>query len=122
MEKVILVVDDEEDIRLLYKDELTDEGYEIVLAENGKEALEKIKEKMPDLITLDIRMPKMDGMEFLRRLREIDRDLPVILCTAYGDYRRDFRAWASDVYITKSSNLDELKTTIKQLLSKQKKD
>lgn len=113
----ILVVDDEENIRFLYKEELEDEGYNVVLAANAEEAMKKIIEHQPDLITLDIKMPGMDGIEFLRKLKEENRNIPVILCSAYGSYKQDFRVWASDAYVVKSADLRELKQTIKEILA-----
>jgi CheY-like chemotaxis protein len=113
----ILVVDDEENIRFLYKEELEDEGYKVTLAANAEEALKKINEQQPDLITLDIKMPGMDGIEFLRKLKDENRNIPVILCSAYGSYKQDFRVWASDAYVVKSADLRELKQTIKEILA-----
>jgi CheY-like chemotaxis protein len=113
--KRILVVDDEEAIRLLYREELTDAGYQVELAADGQEALRKLQAGRPDLMTVDIKMPGMDGLELVSRVREVHRDLPVIICTAY-DYRRDFATWASDAYLTKSSDLQELKAKIRELL------
>ncbi len=114
--KKILIVDDEENIRLLYKEELEDEGYNVTVAANTTEAAEKIKEFYPDLISLDVKMPGKDGIEFLRELREKDRNIPVIICTAYSGYKQDFRVWASDAYIVKSADLKEFKATIKEIL------
>ncbi len=114
--KTILVVDDEESIRLLYREELEEDGYRVILASDGREALRQVKSDPPDLITLDIRMPGMDGIEVLQRIREMDTHIPVIMSTAYGEYRQDFSVWASDAYIIKTANLDELKKTIKRLL------
>jgi len=116
--KRILVVDDEENIRVLYREELEEEGYTVDVAANGREALNKLNTFNPDLITLDIKMPEMDGVETLRRIRGIQRDLPVILCSAYGEYKQDLTTWASDAYVIKTSDLTELKDTIKILLSK----
>jgi CheY-like chemotaxis protein len=114
--KKILVVDDEESIRFLYKEELEEEGFIVELAQDGKEALEKLPLFKPDLITLDIKMPVMDGIEALKRIREVERQLPVILCSAYGDYKQDLTTWASDAYIVKCADLTDLKTTIRKLL------
>ena len=116
--KKIMVVDDEENIRFLYKEELMDEGYDVVLAASGQEALDLLADSKPDLITLDIKMPGMDGIETLRQIKEIDKELPVVLCTAYGQYKQDFSSWASDAYVVKSADLNELKSVIKETLEK----
>jgi DNA-binding response OmpR family regulator len=114
--KRIMVVDDEENIRFLYKEELEDEGFSVELAKNGEEALGKLPDFKPDLITLDIKMPGMNGIEVLKRIREQDRELPIVLCSAYGEYKQDFTTWASDAYVVKCADLTELKTTIRRLL------
>jgi len=116
--KKILVVDDEENIRLLYQEELEEDGYTVDVAPHGQEALEKLNTFQPDLVTLDIRMPGMDGVETLQKIREIQRDLPVILCSAYGEYRQNLKTRASDAYVIKTSDLTELKNTIRMLLSR----
>jgi len=117
----ILVVDDEENIRLLYKEELTDAGYEVDTARDAMDADKKIPIFRPDLITLDIKMPGMDGLEYLRKFREKDKQTPVVLCTAYQDYKKDFKVWASEAYVVKSFNLDHLKATIKEVLEQSAK-
>lgn len=116
--KRILVVDDEENIRILYSEELQDEGYDVIVASNAEEADIKIRESNPDLITLDIRMPGMDGIELLRKLRERDKNIPIVMCSAYSDYKQDFRTWASEAYIIKSSDMVELKSTIREIFKK----
>jgi DNA-binding response OmpR family regulator len=117
--KRILIVDDEENIRFLYKEELEDEGYAVDLARNGEEALEKVDHFQPDLITLDIKMPGLNGIEVLKRIREQKRNLPIILCSAYGEYKQDLTTWASDAYVVKCADLTELKQTIRRLLKLQ---
>lgn len=114
--KKILVVDDEESIRFLYREELEEEGFIVEVAKNGEEALEKLPLFKPDLITLDIKMPGMNGIETLKRIRESERKLPIIMCSAYGEYRQDLTTWASDAYIVKCADLTELKSTIRKLL------
>jgi DNA-binding response OmpR family regulator len=114
----ILFADDEESIRLLYRDEFEEAGYAVVLAANGHEALEKFAETQPDLLVVDIKMPGMDGLEFVRRLRELSTDVPVILCTAYGEFRQNLETWASDDYIVKSANLDGLFSKVAALLDR----
>lgn len=114
----ILVVDDEKNILKLYQVELEDEGYTVVTANSGKEALEVFDRENPDLVTLDILMPDMDGIQVLRYLKEKRPTIPVIMLTAY-DYRDDFSVWVSDAYVVKSSDLTTLKATIKQIVEKQ---
>lgn len=118
--KKILVVEDEEGLRLLYQEELEAEGYEILTASNGREAIRKLEEERPDLIILDIVMPVMDGMEALGRIVGKDRKIPIILNTSHSGYRDDFMSWVADAYVTKSSDLEELKKTVKKLLTKSK--
>jgi DNA-binding response OmpR family regulator len=114
----ILVVDDDLHIQRLYKEEFQDEGYDVVVASNGAEAMEMFDRENPDIVTLDILLPDVDGIRILRQMKEKNPKIPVIMSTAY-DYRDDFAVWASEAYIVKSSDLDELKIMIKKLLSKQ---
>ncbi|MEK6545300.1 MAG: response regulator [Nitrospinota bacterium] len=116
--KRVLVIDDEENIRILYKKELEEEGYEVIAASGSDEAELKMKEAYPDLITLDIKMPETDGIDFLRKLRKNDKNIPVVICTAYSTYKQDFGVWASDAYVVKSSDTRELKATIREILDK----
>jgi DNA-binding response OmpR family regulator len=113
----ILVVDDDLHIQRLYKEEFEEEGYEVVIASNGKEAIELFDKEVPDLVTLDILLPDVDGIRLLRQMKEKSPKVPIIMSTAY-DYRDDFAVWASEAYIVKSSDLDELKSMIKKLLEK----
>jgi DNA-binding response OmpR family regulator len=114
--KKILVVDDEDNIRLLYQEELRDDGYDVFLAKNAEEAFTIIEQSPPDLITLDVKMPGMSGLDFLKKLKESKMNIPVILCSAYGTYKQDFKLWASEAYVVKSADLRELKMTIKEIL------
>ena len=115
--KRILLVDDDQGIQLLYRGELEDDGYEVISAYNGEEALQKFNEEKPDLVILDINMPGMNGIEVLRQMKEMNSRLPVILCSAYPEFKQDFGTWASEAYIVKSANIDELKATVKKHLS-----
>jgi len=121
MKKKILLVEDEESLRLLYEEELKAEGYEMVTAGNGKEALRQLEGIKPDLIILDIVMPVMDGMETLGRIMGKKRNIPIIIHTSYPGYREDFMSWAADAYVAKSSDLRELKDTVRDLLKKGRK-
>ena len=114
--KKILVVDDEEAIRILYREELESEGYEVATAANGQEVFALLDSFAPDLIILDIQMPEMSGVEVLQQMRSKFRNLPVIISSAYPEYQQNFATWASDAYVVKSSNLENLKATVKKFL------
>jgi DNA-binding response OmpR family regulator len=114
----ILIVDDDQSLLRLYKEELEDEGYEIITAETGQEGLEKFESSSPDLVTLDIHLPDIDGIKVLRQMKEKKPRLPIIMSTAY-DYRDDFSVWASEAYVVKSSDLTELKAIIRKLAGKE---
>ena len=114
--KRILLVDDEEGIQLLYREEFEEEGFEVTTAYNGAEALEQFSQELPDLVILDINMPGMNGIEVLRRMKEINPNLPVILSSAYPEYKQDLSTWASEDYIVKSANMDELKNAVRKHL------
>lgn len=116
--KIVLLVDDDVNQALLYEQELTDEGYCVVLASDGREALKKLEEISPDVVVLDIAMPGMDGIEALGRILGQDNTLPVILNTAYSSYKDNFMSWSADAYVVKSSDLTELKAEIRKALEK----
>ncbi len=118
--KRILIADDEEALQRLYKEEFEEEGYEVLLAGNGKEVISLLEdpEHLPDLIVMDIRMPEMNGIDTLRIIKEKYPHLPVILCSAYSEFKQDFSTWASDDYVVKSSDLTELKEAVKRHLKK----
>lgn len=112
--KKILLVDDEESIHLLYKEEFEEEGYEVASALSGEEALRLFETFEPDLVILDINMPGMDGIEVLGQMKHKKPNVKVILCSAYPEYKQNLASWASDEYIVKSFNLDELKSAVKK--------
>ncbi len=118
MKRRILVVDDEESIRLLYEKEFTEEGYDVLLAASGNEALDILEKERVDLVILDIRMKKMSGLETLQHIIKDKKNLPVILSSAYSSYQDDFSSWLADAYVIKSADLSELKEEVKRLLDK----
>ena len=115
--KRILVVDDEESIRLLYQEELQDRGYEVILAGDAEEAISKFAETSPHLVILDIKMPGRSGIDAMKTIRDQSRDVPIILSTAYGEYKQNFETWASDAYVVKSANLDGLLNKVQEILA-----
>ena len=112
----VLIVDDEKHIRLLYSEELEEEGYEVALASDGNGILDRIKDENPDVVVLDIKMVSTNGLDVLQEIRNTYYNLPVILCSAYGSYKVDIKSIAADAYVVKSSDLTELKNKIAQVL------
>jgi DNA-binding response OmpR family regulator len=109
----ILIVDDEEGIRMLYSMELQDEGYEVLTLADGKELLQVVESESPDCIVLDIKMREYNGLDLLQQIRKQHYDLPVILNSAYSSFKVDLKAVAADYYVVKSSDLSELKEKLK---------
>ncbi len=115
--KKLLIVDDEPNLRVLYEAEFRQEGYEVVLASDGPEAIKMVEKEKPDLVVLDIRMPGMDGIETMSEILGRDNQLPVIINSAYSHYKENFMSWSADAYVVKSSNTDELKEKVAELLA-----
>jgi DNA-binding response OmpR family regulator len=119
--KKVLIVDDDPDIRTLYRLVLHQEGLDVIEAENGQEALAKIKAETPALVLLDIMMPDMDGYEVCRRLRSDPHTaaLPVLMFSAKGssaDRKNGFQVGAND-FMVKSAGPRALVVRIRSLLS-----
>jgi DNA-binding NtrC family response regulator len=112
----LLIVDDEEHIRYLYSEELTEAGYEVITADSGYNLLERIEEEKPDLVVLDIKMVDYNGLDLLQDIRNRFYDLPVVLCTAYDTFKEDMKSIAADFYVIKSFDLTELKNKIAMAL------
>jgi len=123
MAKKILAVDDERHIVRLVQINLEKEGYEVVTAGNGREALEKVNSEKPDLVVMDVMMPEMDGFEALKRLKDnaATAQIPVIMLTAKAQDADVFRGWQSgvDLYLTKPFNPMELITFVKRIFESQ---
>lgn len=118
----ILVVEDDKGIRILMEDALTDAGYEPLLACNGLEALDILETKHIDLIILDIMMPKLDGFELLKLIREAGMDMPVLMVTAkqtLPDKKKGFLLGADD-YMVKPFEEEEMLLRVAALLRRAK--
>jgi len=117
MTKTILVVDDKANIRALVRDYLTEENFRVIVAENGQQALYTARQEKPDLVLLDIMMPKMDGYEFLRAFRK-EQNVPVILLTARLEEMDKVLGLelGADDYITKPFGMRELVARIRAVL------
>jgi len=114
--KTILVIDDEADIRTLLTEEFG-KNFKVVTAKDGEEGLKNIFDKKPDLVILDIKMPKMNGLEVLRKTKAFFPTLPVILCTAFSSYKTVYAASLADAFVVKSPDLTELEETVEQLIN-----
>ncbi len=110
------MVDDEEFILKLYTKEFGEDGYQVKTAKRADEAIKMVRDEEVNLIILDIKIEGKNGVELLSDFRRINRNLPIILNSAYSTYKSDFRSWLADAYLVKSSNLDELKKTIRELI------
>jgi CheY-like chemotaxis protein len=124
--QLVLVVDDEKNIRLLFEEELTEVGYKIICAENGEEALRLFKDFQPDLVLLDLKMPGIHGVTVLEKIRELDKETPVIVVTAHGagsslqksqaEYTFKKKNLNIVDYITKPVDLDDLVNKVKKTI------
>ena len=116
-DKLILIVDDEPRMVRFVRMNLELEGYRVVEASNGLEALEKVRDELPDLVVLDVMMPEMDGFETLERLREIST-VPVIMLTVKGEEEDRIRGLelGADDYVTKPFSPRELASRIRAVL------
>mgnify|MGYP001228257829 CR=1 FL=1 len=123
MEKKILVVEDEKPIADILQFNLEKEGYRVVVAHDGEEALKKVKEEMPDLVLLDLMLPKKDGMEVCREIRK-EHHMPIIMLTAKDseiDKVLGLELGADD-YVTKPFSTRELIARVKANLRRHQKD
>ena len=106
--KKILLVDDEESIHLLYREELEEQGFEVLSAMSGEDALKILPTLQPNIVILDINMPGMNGIDVLRKIKEMDGSMPVILSSAYQEFKQDLSSWASDDFSVKSADMSQL--------------
>jgi two-component system NtrC family response regulator len=119
--KTILLVDDDASQRKVIEFWLREEGYSTLTAGDGKSALPILEERSPDLVVADIRMPGMDGLELLSRIRAINQDTPVILMTAFGTVNNavDAMKLGATDYLLKPLNPEELKIIVRRALERQ---
>lgn len=118
MKKKVLIVDDQNGIRVLLVEVFSSEGYQTFQASNGKLALEIVKKESPDLVLLDMKIPGMDGLEILKHIKNIDQKMKVIMMTAYGEL--DMIKEATDLgalmHFTKPFDIDELRMAVNNQL------
>lgn len=115
----VLVVDDEPMIRLLLRQALELDNFDVSVAKDGMDALEKVKEKQPDVLVLDVMMPKMDGIAVCKALRQIQEtaELPIILLSGQANYsKRELLKTGASCYLPKPVEIDALVGSIRELV------
>lgn len=112
--KKLLIVDDQNGIRILLMEVFSSEGYDSFQAANGKLALEIVQHESPDLVLLDMKIPGMDGLEILKRIKEINTDIKVIMMTAYGelDMIKEATELGALMHFTKPFDIDEMRVAV----------
>lgn len=118
MAKRILIVEDEPKLREIYHETLTDEGYEVVMVDNGLKALTAVRGLPINLIITDIKMPEMHGVEFVTALRTAGYDTPVIMCSAYEQMKNDFDVVSAGIsdFISKPVDIDVLVSKVQKAI------
>ncbi|MFQ5709938.1 MAG: response regulator [bacterium] len=115
----ILIVEDELNLRWLYKETLEEAGYCVITTAMGTEASKIIQTETIKLVVLDIQLPDVSGMEILCNTLTKRKDIPFIINTSYPTYKLDFRSWGADAYLCKSSDLSILTQTVAEILNGQ---
>lgn len=113
----LLIIDDEPDLRTLYRTSLEAEGYQVETASSPTQAMAILAKGGVDLIVLDIQLGDENGLDLLNTIAQRDRNLPVIICTAYSCYQDDLSSWQANAYVVKSSDLTPLKQEIRRFLT-----
>ena len=122
MKPVVLLVDDEDTIRLFLEKTLHEEGYEAITAATGEEAIERARNELPDLVLLDLKLPDINGIEVLRQVKETVPEICVIMLTAFGDIETAVSAIKKGAFdfVSKPVNLEQLLLTVQKGLESQK--
>ncbi len=114
--KRILIVDDDSNIRLLYKEVLCEGGFDVLEAESGQETFNILNKEGIDLVVLDIKLRFESGLEILQKISKQFPQIPVILCSAYLSFQDDFKSWLADSYLVKSTDPYELVREVDRIL------
>jgi DNA-binding NtrC family response regulator len=112
----ILVAEGEESIRMLYVNELTEEGYDVITSSDGSQLMELIAQKKPDLIVLDVWLSEYSGLDLFQNIRNTYYNLPVILCTVYQSFKYDPKPVAYGCHVVRSTDLSDLKLKVKMAI------
>lgn len=115
----LLIVDDQFGIRILLNEVFNKEGYQTFQAANGLQALEVVKEHSPDLVLLDMKIPGMDGIEILKRMKKIEPDIKVIIMTAYGelDMIQEAKDLGALTHFAKPFDIDDIRAAVRDYVS-----
>lgn len=116
----IMLVEDDVPLTISYVEEFEEEGYEVCTVQNGAEAIEKVDDIAPDLIIMDINLPKMDGIEAMWNILSNNKKIPIIINTAYSEYRDNFMTWGAEAYIVKSIDLEPLKEAVRRVVERKR--
>lgn len=118
--KTVLITEDEEILREIFRDELTDAGYSVIVAKTGKECLELVSKQQVDLVIMDVKLPDITGLELLGKIREINTKVPLMMCTAYDSFQNDYQVWSAgikpDEYLLKPIDLEDLRAKVKNII------
>ncbi|MGE5405317.1 MAG: response regulator [Acidobacteriota bacterium] len=117
----VLIVDDQKGVRRLLEELFEKEGYEVTVAADGRESLDKVRESIPDIILMDMKMPNMNGLEASQEIFKIKSDIPIIMMTAYGEMEIVQKALEIGVkkYITKPFDIIDLRNMVRDVLNNQ---
>lgn len=114
--QTILLLEDEPHLRDLYQQELEEENYRVLAARGSGEALRAIRQERVNLVIVDIKLENENGLDVIGQLLAHDKHIKVLINSAYPSYKSDFNSWSADAFLVKSSNLDELKSKVGELL------
>ncbi len=115
----ILIMDEDQQIQMLYAEELFDEGYDVLTCSNPSDLMQLVDQKRPDLVIMEALFKDYDGLELLQKISHTYKKIPVILCTAYPAFKQDLRSLAAFSFLVKSSNLKSLKAMIENALNRE---
>lgn len=115
-ERKLLIVDDQKGIRILLEEIFKNEGYTTYEAANGESAIEIVNQHRPDIVLLDMKIPGMDGLEILKKIKSLNKEIKVIMMTAYGelDVIKETRELGALMHFTKPFDIDELRHAVNE--------
>ncbi len=112
----VLLVECDRNQRLLLTEELEYEGYDVIAVGGAEEAIKMLSMRQPDIVVLEARLPNMHGLELIRRISQVDSDVPVVVHTASAGLEGSRTASAADAYVLKRSDMSDLSETLRRLL------